>query len=220
MPDTLRSRAAYVEGVDDLNVIMHLLRRHGIESVRKDPKGNPPGVPTIDPMGSVEKLLAGMTAAIKGGTDKTIGFVLDADLALASRWAAVRGRLSEAEVDAPEAPPVDGFIGHSPKYRAAVGVWLMPDNQHDGRLETLLRSLIDEADPLIDHATKATHEAKRLGAKFSELDFDKARLHAWLAWQKEPGKPYGTAICAEYFGVDSPAAQQFVAWFKALFAIP
>ncbi len=82
-----------------------------------------------------------------------------------------------------------------------------------------ISELVAADDPLIDHATTATATAKQLGAKFSKPDTKKATLHTWLAWQKEPGKPYGTAIRARYFRVDSPAAQQFVAWFKRLFTI-
>ena len=220
MPAMSDSLLVHVEGSDDLHAIMHLLRHHGIEAVQRNPKGNPPGVPTLEPKGGKNGVLDGMTAAVMAGTDKIVGFVLDADTPLASRWEAVRGRLREAGVDTPATPPTDGFIGESPKYRATVGVWLMPDNQQDGRLETFLQSLIDENDALINHAGQATCEAKRLGAKFSTPDLDKATLHTWLAWQEEPGRPYGTAIRARYFGADSPAARQFVAWFKRLFAIP
>lgn len=207
----------FVEGKDDLYAIVHLLIRHGIPYDRKP---WPPGLPTFKPAEGVEELLSGIALGVKVSTNKTIGFVLDADSPLASRWDAVRRQLGQAGVDTPEALPTDGFTGESPKYRARVGVWLMPDNQQDGRLETLLQSLIDENDALINHAGLATCEAKWLGAKFSTPDLGKATLHTWLAWQEEPGKPYGTAIRAKYFGIDSLAARQFVAWFKRLFAIP
>ena len=45
----------------------------------------------------------------------------------------------------------------------------------------------------------------------------KAVLHAWLAWQQRPGRPYGTAITARYIGHDSPAALRFVEWFQRVF---
>lgn len=217
MPGTLSKLAVHVEGKDDLHSMVQLLIRHGVDY---DSKPWPPEFPKfVDSEGS-ESLLAGIPLAVKLSTDKTIGFVLDADSPVASRWEAVRGRLKEAEVDTPEAPPADGFIGKSSKWRARVGVWLMPDNQHPGTLETFLSELVATDDPLIDHAATATATAKQLGATFPEPDTKKATLHAWLAWQKEPGRPYGTAIRARYFGVDSPAAEQFVAWFKRLFAIP
>ncbi len=61
--------------------------------------------------------------------------------------------------------------------------------------------------------------AKELNARFSNVDSNKAALHAWLAWQEEPGKPYGSAIRARYFRHDSPAARSFVIWFRRLFRI-
>ncbi len=206
-----------VEGKNDLHSMVQLLIRHGLDY---DSEPWPPEFPEFIDSESCEKLLAGMPLAVELGTDRTIGFVLDADSPLASRWEAVRGQLRKVGVDTPNAPPPGGFIGESPKYQARVGVWLMPDNQRPGTLETFLSDLVAADDPLIDHATTATTDAKQLGAKFSEPDTKKAVLHAWLAWQKRPGVPYGTAICAKYFGVDSPAAMRFVDWFKTLFAIP
>ena len=64
------------------------------------------------------------------------------------------------------------------------------------------------------HARKATSVAKGLGARFREIDTAKANLHAWLAWQKNPGRPYGVAVRSEYFGHDSPEARAFVGWFR------
>ena len=119
----------------------------------------------------------------------------------------------------PSSPPPEGFIGESTRYRSKVGVWLMPDNQLDGKLETFLQTLIDDDDPLIGHATDATDRAKEIGAEFSEPDHIKAVIHSWLAWQEDPGKPYGTAIRAKFFKHDSPAANAFVHWFRKLFDI-
>jgi hypothetical protein len=44
-------------------------------------------------------------------------------------------------------------------------------------------------------------------------------VYSWLAWQDEPGKPYGLAMKARYFQHDSPTAARFVAWFKALYRL-
>lgn len=74
-------------------------------------------------------------------------------------------------------------------------------------------------DPLFPHAEESTIRAKELNAHFSEEDSSNASLHAWLAWQKEPGLPYGSAIRARYFRHDSQAAQSFVIWFRELFGI-
>jgi len=216
MAGTLERSVVRVEGKDDMHTLVHLLLRHGIDY---DTKPWPPQFPEFKESDSIEKMLQGMTTAIELSAGRTIGFVLDADSPLDDRWRAVRDRLQQVAVAAPTSPPPEGFVGESPKYRARVGVWLMPDNCHDGKLETLLSTLVEEGDSLIGHAEQATYGAKDLGARFSEPDTIKAILHAWLAWQEEPGCPYGTAIRARYFRHDSPAAIGFVAWFRKVFRI-
>jgi hypothetical protein len=95
----------------------------------------------------------------------------------------------------------------------------MPDNQRDGKLENFLAELIAADDPLIGHAQKATAEARGLGATFSVPDVIKAEVHSWLAWQDEPGKPYGQAMMARYFQHDAAVAARFVAWFRRLYGL-
>ena len=216
MPGSMETSNIHVEGLDDFHSIVHLLKRHGID-YHCEPW--PPAFPKFIQVGNVEALLDGMETAVQLSTGRVVGFVLDADSPLLDRWQAVPARLQRVGVDAPSQPAAEGFIGHSATYRSRVGVWLMPDNQHDGKLETLLRTLIDEQDTLIDHATAATGTATELGAKFREVDRINAVIHTWLAWQEEPGRPYGTAIRAKYFRHDSPAARKFVAWFKQLYGI-
>ena len=104
-------------------------------------------------------------------------------------------------------------------YAARVGVWLMPDNRQTGALEPFLRDLINEGDPLLTHAEDSASKAKELGAGYADSDTGKAVLHTWLAWQREPGHPYGVAIKARYFGANSAAAEQFLAWFEQVFGV-
>lgn len=206
-----------VEGGDDDHVIRHLLIRNGIDY---DAKPWPPDLPEVKEVGDKQALLDGMELAVKTSTGRAVGFVLDADVQIQSRWEAVRNRLTKVGVAVPNTPPSEGFVGTSAQFQSTVGIWLMPDNQHDGKLEDFLRSLIDENDDLIGHAESATNTAKfDLNAKFSEPDHIKAVIHSWLAWQKEPGCPYGKAIRACFFGHDSPAARAFVAWFRVLYQI-
>jgi len=217
MAGAMERSSLHVEGLDDQHSIVHLLIRHGIDY---DSKPWPAALPEFKPIGSIEGLLNGMETAVRLSSRRVIGFVLDADSPLQSRWHAVRNRLEKVEVKAPEQPPAEGFVGDSSVYRARVGVWPMPDNQNDGKLETFLRTLVDEDDALIDHATAATDAARQMGAQFTDPDRVKAVVHAWLAWQREPGRPYGTAIRAKYFRHDSPAAVAFVEWFRRLYDIP
>lgn len=216
MPGSMERPRLHVEGPDDQHSIVHLLGHHGVDYHAKPWA---PELPQFQQTGGVRELLEGIEIAVRLSTGRVIGFVLDADSPLHDRWQAVRDRLTAVGVVAPQEPLPQGFIGESKTFRSRVGVWLMPDNQHDGKLETFLETLISEHDPLIDHAKGATDKAKDLGAEFAESDRRKASLHAWLAWQEEPGRPYGTAIRARYFRHDSAVARVFVAWFKNLFRI-
>jgi hypothetical protein len=212
-----------VEGPNDMHALVHLLIQHGIDyDHRPWPAEYPEVVAVADTSGAqgVEALLDGMELTIQRSVGRPIGFVLDADSPLRDRWAAVSRRLTNLGVNVPPAPPPDGFRCAVEAFRTRVGVWLMPDNVHDGTLETFLRTLITEGDPLITHAETSTNQARDLGAEFGDVDQPKAIIHTWLAWQPEPGLPYGTAIRAQFFRHRSPAATAFVAWFKELYGIP
>ena len=209
----------HVEGRDDQHSLVALLKRHGIAYA--DPfERSPPDLPEFKPAGSLEKLLKGMVTTIKASTGRAVGFLLDADAPLIDRWRAVRHWLEATGViGLPETPPAEGFIGISSRFTTRVGVWLMPDNQRDGKLEDFLRDLIDEHDRLIGHAESSTDAAKDLGSLFSDPDRIKAIIHTWLAWQVEPGKRFGIAMNAGWFRHDTETAQRFVRWFKTLYAI-
>ena len=132
-------------------------------------------------------------------------------------------RLRQVGLDPPPAVPPPGFVGDSTEYSARVGVSLMPDNegegqQGEGTLERFPETLVREAEPLLPPAREATRQAKTdHEAVYRDVDVRKAELHAWLAWQREPGLPYGTAIKARFFRHDSPVATRFVAWFRRVF---
>lgn len=217
MPKSSFRSRLHVEGTDDSHAIRHLLIRHGIDYNQKP---WPMEFPSVEDIGGKSDLLDGIETAVRLSNNRSIGFVLDANSSLQDCWTAVSSRLRRVGVDAPDAIPREGFVGEAEAYRARVGVWLMPDNQRKGTLEIFLRSLVEDDDPLFPYAEESAEHAKELGAGFSANDADKAVLHTWLAWQEEPGLPYGTALRARFFRDDSPAAQAFVTWFRAVFNIP
>lgn len=206
----------HVEGENDLFALVHLLTRNGIDY---DAKPWPPNYPQFKAIGDVDSVLMGMETAVSVSNNRPIGFVIDADRPLESRWTDVRAELAKVGVDAPHRPPSDGLIVTAERYNARVGVWLMPDNQRDGSLEDFLQTLIDGADRLISHANASVQQARQLGAAFADKDLSKAVVYTWLAWQEEPGHPYGRAIRKQYFKDGSPTAEVFIRWFRALFAI-
>ncbi len=54
---------------------------------------------------------------------------------------------------------------------------------------------------------------------FQLKQYKEAEVHAWLAWQGEPGKPFGQAVAARYFLHDAAVAARFVAWFKQVYGL-
>ena len=200
----------FVEGPDDEHTLGQLLLRHRFA---------PTDLPEFRDAGGKDGVLRSIRTATKASAGNCLGFVLDANDDLDGRWRAVAARLHEAGVDAPDQPPAEGFVGESDEYRTRVGIWVMPDNRSTGALEDFLKELIAEEDSLIRHAEESVSQARALGARFRENDTRKAVLHTWLAWQKEPGRPYGVAVKQRYFRSDSETALSFLAWFSRVFEI-
>lgn len=210
MPRPATPRFLYVEGKDDEHAIGQLLIRRGAD---------PQSIPQFKDSGGKQGVLRAMKVSIGAGTGKSLGFVLDANDDPANTWAAAASRLREAGVRAPNEIPAGGFVGESHKFGTRVGVWLMPDHRRAGALEHFLEDLVSKDDPLLPHARESMRQALLLGAQFSDADAGKALLHTWLAWQAEPGRPYGVAIKARYLKDDSDAARRLVAWFDSVFGL-
>ena len=208
----------HVEGSDDLHAIQHLLRLHGIPCPTAGGDGDfPTDSPEIKRAGSKDRLLAGMATAVSVSNGRCVGFVLDADETPGNRWQAVSDRLRRIGVTLPRDAPEDGFVADVERFKARVGVWLMPDNRRSGALEEFLTDLVQDGDALLPIARSATDQAKSAGAAFAESQRRKAVIHTWLAWQERPGVPYGTALTAGYLRADSVAAVKFVDWFRRVF---
>ena len=206
----------FVEGVDDFNAILHLLKRHNL-SRETTPQFPEFCRPKDDNNQGKTAVLDAIKTAIKANPNQSVGFVLDADDDLLASWDAVAHRLGNVRVDVRGGIGPEGFLGRSSEWGTRVGVWLMPDNERSGELEDLLEDLVDEDDELHAYAREATRTAKSHGAAFPERKTRKAVLHAWLAWQEKPGRPYGTAIASRYFRDDSDAVLRFVNWFREVF---
>jgi len=202
-----------VEGRDDQHSILHLLQRHGYNW--NDVNVNRP---FIAPKEGFQELLVALPVAIKGPYER-IGAVLDANANLAGRWAQIRDRLTSTGVALPPTPDPAGTIVTGIRPDSKVGVWLMPDNRTPGRLEDFLATLVPAGDPCWPLAEEVVVEARGRGAKCKAGDHVKSVIHTWLAWQEDPGLPFGTALRANVFTHDTEDAQRFVEWFQRLFPV-
>ena len=205
-----RARELFVEGSDDEHAIGQLLIRRGFDPLVLPEFKRPGGKPGV---------LGAIQLAVRAATGGSVGFVLDANDDPLAAWESATSRLGDVGVETPAKIPVAGFAGESEIYGTRVGVWLMPDNRRTGALEDFLWDLVEEGDPLLPHAESSAGRAKELGAQYPGSRSPKAVLHTWLAWQKEPGRPYGVAIKARYFGASSATADQFAAWFERVFGV-
>src|ERR1700693_3395792 len=116
----------YVEGVDDVSFVSALLSRHGVNTERGTKHL------FIKSLTNVDAVIDSIPPAIKQATSRPIGFVVDIDIEITHRWAAVRARLSQIEISAPDRCPRNGFFGQLPDYPHQFGIWLMPDCENDG----------------------------------------------------------------------------------------
>lgn len=203
-----------VEGDDDLHTITNLLIRHGYDWDDRSKVR-----PYVDSSGGITKLLDSLSVILKTSYER-IGIVIDANASLPNRWAQLQGRAANEGVGLPDSPHPEGTIVSGRRPGSRIGVWLMPDNTSPGTLDSFLTRLVPADDPCWAYADEAAIEARRRGARCPEKDHLKSQLHTWLAWQAEPGLPFGTALRAEVFQHDTEDALRFVAWFHRLFIDP
>jgi hypothetical protein len=212
-----------VEGNDDLHTICNLVMRYRGDGFWDSGNDN---IPKIEERKSVEQVLDVTSLDTVLKTYVKVGIVIDADTdaSNADRWEQVVGLLRHLGILSANGllePNSEGTIvdvSRTTRYKTSqLGIWLMPDNSTPGTLEDFLSGLVPSNDCCWDYSKDAVNEAKKLGAKFRDVDFTKSRLHTWLAWQETPGVPYGTAIKARFLGSDSISARNFMKWFEQLF---
>jgi hypothetical protein len=198
-----------VEGLDDEHVVKNICGQRQLGKIER-----------IHPYGGKDPLIEGIDVRLKESDIGALGIILDADTDLHARWQAVASRLSAAGyADVPATPAPEGTVIESPSdsLLPRVGIWLMPDNQTPGILEDFLHFLVPTGDGLLAHVDQAIASIPIGQRRFSELREAKARIHTWLAWQEEPGKPFGQAISARYLDPNLPAANIFAGWLQRTF---
>ncbi|MDP2606596.1 MAG: hypothetical protein Q8S00_28995 [Deltaproteobacteria bacterium] len=198
-----------VEGRDDEYVLKHLCGQRGVQNLDE-----------ITPLGSVERLLENFPVRLKESDIEALGVVIDADTDIAARWQSLRDRLRKAGYqNVPEDPVATGTILHPPPKTLLprVGLWIMPDNQTRGILEDFLRFLVPPGSSLFSHVESSVATIPEAERRFSQLAQPKAVIHTWLAWQEDPGKPFGTAITAKFLDPNVAQVDVLVAWLKSLF---
>ena len=204
-------RILLVEGVDDEHVMKHICGNHGI-----------PRLDEIRQHGGASRLLESVPVRIKASEEgDVVGLIIDADTDLDARWRSIRGGIVEMGYNnAPEVPVPDGTILAPPAgtLLPRLGIWIMPDNRANGILEDFLRFLVPQPDALLEHVERSVADIPDEERRFRRPeDEPKAIIHTWLAWQQEPGKPFGTAITARFLDPSVTEARVLASWLRRLF---
>ena len=204
-----------VEGKDDENVDKHIWKSFNLAKAFeiKDKEG-------------IENVLEETDSTlVDGNADVCLGIVIDADQDLNIQWQRITGILRKADYDnerIPDNPDANGTIIKQ-EFKPTFGVWVMPDNvTNRGMLEDFLEFLVPdkETNPIWAKAVKCSREVLEEieeDKRFGGIHLSKAQIHAYLAWQKECGKPFGLSITAKYLQTDNPNCEKFVEWLKRLF---
>ncbi len=206
------SRVLLVEGRDDEEVVKQLCRVHGIEVdwTVEQVKGQ-------GDREGVEYLLDQVPVRLKESGIRRLAVIVDADENAQSRWESLRDRLrKKGYASIPDVPDPAGTIIDLPDDfgNTRLGIWIMPNNKLKGMIEDFLAFLVPDDDtmlPRVDEFLKAIPTEHR---KFTDTHLPKARMHCYLAVQKNPGMPLGLAIKAKYLDAKQEVVAPFLQWIN------
>ena len=196
------SKLLLVEGEDDEHVIEHL-RKRLCPILEFDTKST----------GGVPKLFSQVNPEIKVSGRIALGIVVDADDDLTCCWATMVDSFSNGNISLPANPEPGGTIVlGTPR----IGIWLMPNNESSGELEDFVRTMIPMRDPVWDSSEDYIDGIPGEHRKFSDGKNLKAKLYAWLATRRAPGR-MGAAIRAGDLCTDGELSSKFADWLQRLF---
>lgn len=203
-----------VEGKTDGIVIRGLMMRHGYRW-----NAGPGSSAEVISHDGVEDLLRALGSHLKDRGTQRLGVVLDAGERPSDRWKALSQRAAQAGVSLPPLPDAQGTVAEGLFPESKFGVWVMPNNQLPGELEHFLLGLIPSDDPCKQFASEVARAAreKYVDRGCPEDKHVKSHIHTWLAWQRLPGLPFGTALNQSLLGHDTAIALAFRDWFLRLF---
>lgn len=203
-----------VEGLSDLHAVIHILKK------RYDWPEDKYQVPVelINGRGKTKILKRSLlSTALQSREIDRFGIILDADSACSATWQSVKGVL-DSVVNLPGGLPSEGYVGTLDAQKR-LGIWIMPDNQSSGCLETLMQYLVPEQrSHLLKLADRKAQHAKRLGAPWREVHRDKAVVHTFLAWQDPPALSLGMSVFHHVLRADAPPLVPFLQWFDRLYS--
>lgn len=203
-------RVLLVEGENDLHVFLHLKGR--LE--QDEGLGSMPEF-CIDDKGGIDPLLESITNEVRVPDRRAVGIVVDADQTPSDRWDAVADRLREVGIAVPEEPVLGGTCISESTHLPRIGIWLMPDNESPGELEEFVRTMLPDGDRVWPSSKAYIEGIREEHRKFGRKVL-RAKVHAWLATRKQPGR-MGAAIREGDLEVNGVLAASFGDWLRQVF---
>lgn len=201
------TKVLLVEGTNDCHVVMALCKAHNL-----------PKTFGLYECGNDVAVLKRLNALILSSKNPTaIGVMLDADNpSLEGRWLNIKQKLNSYRYLLPDFPAHEGTIVEGPTGKPKLGFWFMPDNEASGMLEDFCAKLAEPS--AFASARECVESAKERGlTTFKAAHLSKAFIHTYLAWQDEPGRPFGQAITAQTLRPQTEIAIRFTGWLRNLF---
>lgn len=199
-PKTIdRKTQLLVEGNDQRNFFEALAKRLSLSTIQVRDYGG---------VNDLRGFLGAFAAMREFAKVDSIGIVRDAERKPAdSAFDSVRSSLEKANLPAPERA---GARNPGPP---TVTVFILPDNENPGMLETLLHKSFENTpeDRCVDAYIRCLREAG------NPVDRpDKTRVHAWLASRREPHVSAGVAAKKGYWDFGHPAFDDLRAFLSGL----
>ena len=219
------NRILFVEGTDDQHTIWAICEHFKVKEtfIVEVPDGAGKVNPKLraSEKGGIDNVLKATQGFLAAQNVERLGIVIDADADLSDQWKKVSNILEKIGYEnIPLHPNPNGTIIEQ-ENRLKFGVWIMPDNEiKKGFLETFLTHLVPDS-----KNNQTWRQARKCVAELEEKPFikkdsnhtEKAEIHTYLAWQKEPGKPFGQAITAKYLTAENANCEKFIGWLNHLF---
>lgn len=208
-----------VEGKQDVEFITQFIKRAALGTCRSHPTTDTADF-VVKSAGSYEQLRADLPQELRNTNFTRFGVIPDADINPATRWQSLSTRLMEIEErstrffqDLPPTPDPEGSILRTQTGRT-IGVWLWPDNNSAGDLESFAGQLTPTGDRLWGHATGTLENLPE--KRYRDQHRHKALIHTWLAWQDPPGQSLGIAVAKGNLRLDTDSATRFRSFLTKL----
>lgn len=204
-----------VEGQDDRHLIEHICKKYlnekNLPFVIKDKDG-------------IDNIIKSITGEIKAPNREALGIMTDTNGDLANTWNKITTQLKEEtvvdylKIDQKEIPDKPKSEGVLIKCKPYIGIWLMPDNESSGEIENFFLKMLPKEDHIWPLAKAYIAQIPRHHRLFSPEKEEKAKLYAWLATRKNPGR-MGASVTRDELNLDDNLIKGFLKWLCDLFHI-